>query len=140
MSTETIAYHESFAMYDDHPTGDCGFLCSVCQRPVDVEPCPEHAPTNIPGLTKVECDATPRHHWWYLSTDAYPPPCFQCQAFDLQDKLRPPMPTHWPWRRWKTTHRVVYILARLGIVASGAHWWGEGHEGCTTVRLRLWWR
>jgi hypothetical protein len=37
-------------------------------------------------------------------------------------------------------HILLITIAAIGIVANGAHWLGEGREGCTTVRLRLWWR
>jgi hypothetical protein len=61
------AYVETFAWHEEHPSGMPGFLCSICRRPVDLEPCPDHAPTDVPGWNHGDgcngCMPTGSLHW-----------------------------------------------------------------------------
>ena len=66
MAADTLAYQEQFVLVDDEYTGPAGtaFACNICGTPVDDQPCPDHAPTAVPGLRLVDCDAEPRHLLW----------------------------------------------------------------------------
>jgi hypothetical protein len=77
--TPVVGYYEHVLYAHEHPEGRIGFVCTTCNRPVDDTPCPEHAPTEVPGLVRALCAAVPPHHWWTLAADDHVRPvCPQC--------------------------------------------------------------
>lgn len=100
--TET-AYQELFRCFvpnrpgedpDDHehdPSLPCdwGWLCSHCDRRVDDQPCPEHAPVAVPGLRLVECQAEPRHWLFAHDRDDYGHGCPWCWYEKDAAELKP---------------------------------------------------
>ena len=141
MNETTTAYLETFGCHleteddHDHP-GDCewGFACSACGRRVDDEPCPDHAPADVPGLQLADCDAQPRHpRTWFLATDSYPPPCMYCSCAALQAAHQGCEHSHHrAWRRWKLTHRLAGRLYSLGVVKGYGLAGGGGCNFCLT--------
>lgn len=117
-----------------HPSGMCGFACSVCGLDVNAEPCPAHAITEVPGLRLVECANTPRHWEWVHERDDYGVPCPWCQlaVYWERDRLARQC-RHWPWRRWRSIrHLDRYVLRPLRL-SKGLCWTtGDGHAGCQT--------
>jgi hypothetical protein len=136
---ETVLYREVLAWPEDH-TEHCGFVCSICGAAVDLDPCPDHAPTQVPGLQIVHCEAEPRHWLWMLDSDAYPPPCYRCELDRAYERERLGRQCrHWPWRRWRVlwlAYRWVLEPVRLasGFTVTWSH--GDGHDGCQTWRWR----
>ncbi len=139
MSDTTMAYRESFGCHlegeedHDHP-GDCqwGFACGICGRNVDGEPCPEHAPHDIPGLTLADCDAVPRHpRTWFLASDSDGPPCMYCSYAALAARHDGCEHSHHgAWRRWKVTHWLAGRGYSLGVVRGFSTSWGGGCDYC----------
>lgn len=74
-----------------HSGGDCdwGWICSQCTNRVDEQPCPDHAPTSVPGLRLVECQATPRHWLFVHDRDDYGHGCPWCWADRATAELSP---------------------------------------------------
>lgn len=132
------AYRELFVWDDEHPNHHVGFLCSICGQPVDDRPCPDHAPVNVPGLRLVECSTEPRHWLWVLDCEDYGAPCYRCELNDLYERQRQAEACrHWPWRRWKLTHRAGSLAYQLGVIAGSGTQWGNGCNHCLTgVRWR----
>jgi hypothetical protein len=126
MSDQTITepYFETFVMDDEHPTGGCGFVCSECRHDVTVQPCPDHAPTDVPGLALVECEATPRHWAWVHASDAngYGIPCYRCILSELTAEMhdaeaRRLRRWYLRWQYWKATSVAAGWAYSLGIVS-----------------------
>lgn len=121
------------------------WACSLCgvKLPDDGQGCPEHAPRDIPGLDRVECEATPPHSpMWTLSAESYGNPCPQCMysgiAADLAKANKTDRCYHWPWRRWGVTRWLSGKGYALGVFASGGGTtWGGGHERCLSSLPRL---
>lgn len=120
--TSQSAYLELFILDHENDEGgpDAYFICNICGRGVDNEPCPDHAPLHVPGLQLVECDATPRHpRTWTLASEAYPPTCMSCLYADLQKAHAGCDHTHHGrWRRWSITRRLAGRAYWLGIIGS----------------------
>lgn len=127
-------YTELFVMYDaDDNQVTPHFECSVCDRDVTDEPCPVHAPINVPGLRLADCDATPRHYMWVHQRDDYGFPCPACRIWEQaeQDRLARQC-RHWPWRSWRITSWLSRQAYSLGVLTGGAIAWGDGHDACVT--------
>lgn len=141
MTTTTLPYHELFVLEDEDAFDSRWiFVCNTCRRNVTDQPCPDHAPRDVPGLQRVDCEATPPHPpVWYLAGDGYPPGCPACQYGALADAHDGCEHSHhWAWRRWRITSRAVYWLSRAKIVTSYGWVEGGGCEGCLT-RIRTRW-
>lgn len=132
--TDTLVPHyvETFVMDEDHPTGQCGFICSICRYDVSDGPCPDHAPTDVPGLRLVDCTKEPRHWLWVHDAEDYGCPCYQCLVNEQADRdAEARQCRHWPWRRWKATRWVCGQMYASGIASSGGTLsWGDGHSWC----------
>jgi len=142
------AYQETFHCFvpnrpgedpDDHehdspPPCDYGWRCNQCDARVDTIPCPDHAPTEAPGLVLVECSAEPRHYLFAYDNDGYGTGCPQCWADRLAAKYaRVSLCTHGWWHRWAPTQ---WVIARL---ASSYSWvWGDGCRACMSVYRWRW--
>ncbi len=137
MTTIAEPYNEVFVTDDDHPAGLYAFACNICDRDVGDGPCPDHAPTEFPGLRLVDCAADPPHLVWVYEREDYGCPCFVCMAEEQAKRdAEARQCRHWPWRSWKVTGRVARWLYALGIV-SGTCWsLGDGHDGCVTFYPR----
>ena len=140
-------YREVLVMDDEHPSGRVGFVCAICRRELDSRPCPDHAPVDVPGLTLVDCQATPRHWLWVLASDGndYGLPCWRCEVErsskagyeQAQRRAR-----HWArrWRGWPATRWLVGKASSLGVIAGyclevgtptrveGIFWRGRRHS------------
>jgi len=121
--TLTGPYFETFAMDEDHPTGGVGFICSTCRRDVSTDPCPDHAPVEVPGLALVECEKTPRHWAWVLASDAngYGIPCWQCITEEDSAQRRAAEDArhgHWSrrWRYWPVAQWTARRARSLGVI------------------------
>ena len=140
MAADTLAYQEQFVLVDDEYTGPAGtaFACNICGTPVDDQPCPDHAPTAVPGLRLVDCDAEPRHLLWVHDRDDYGVPCYLCQAIEREEKDRAARQCrHWGWRSWRATWWLSLKLYALGVSTGGSITRGDGHDGCVTFgRMR----
>lgn len=114
-------YFELLLMDDEHPAGVVGHVCNQCGWDVRDGTCPEHAPRDVPGLTLVACDATPRHWLWIIAGDYYDPPCYRCDAIWLRqrDEERRDAP-HRRWRHWYRRtdwwERLLRVGSRLGLL------------------------
>lgn len=129
--TDLGPYRELFVWAEEHPNAHVGFLCSICNRPTDEQPCPDHAPTDVPGLQLVECDATPRHWLWVLDRDDYGAPCFWCERDRYAEReWQADTCRHWPWRRWKLTRRLASWAYQLGVIAGSGTRTGNGCDWC----------
>lgn len=117
------------------------WACNLCG--VEVDPnrgCPTHAPTDVPGLARAECEATPPHSpVWTLDGEhnGYGNPCPQCMynavAADLAKAQRRDRCYHWQWRRWTVTKRAASWAYRLGIISGyGIGCLGDGRNSCVT--------
>jgi hypothetical protein len=108
-------YDEVLLMEGEHPDDITGHVCIMCGRRVDTEPCPDHAPRDVPGLTLLECGADPRHWLWTLAGDYYPPPCWRCEHDRLwqADNDRRDAP-HRRWRHRYARTEVWRWLLRAG--------------------------
>jgi len=130
---------------------DCGtdrpawWVCNLDGREIDPNVgCPDHAPVDVPGLRRAECDSVPPHApVWVTDGDhcGYGVPCPQCMYNKLVDDFRKATKTdrcyHWGWRRWKLTHWLAGRAYTLGICSSGGSTWGNGHDWCMdSPRLR----
>lgn len=135
-------YYETLILDD----GPAWWACNLDGREIDPNTggCPEHAPRNVPGLHRAECEATPPHApVWVLDGDhcGYGVPCPTCIQNDLSQQLAKATRTdrcyHGGWHRWKATGRAVRWLYALGVI-SGSGWsYGGGHDGCVTFRFDL---
>ncbi len=132
MTTLTEPYREEFVTDDDHPAGLYTFACNICQRDVGDVPCPDHAPTEFPGLRLVDCTADPPHLMWVHEREDYGVPCYACIYADRAEReAEARQCRHWPWRRWKLTHKVAGWLHVTGIASSGGgSKWGDGCNWC----------
>jgi hypothetical protein len=110
--------------------------------------CPDHAPRNIPGLYRIDCD-NGHGPMWVADGDhcGYGLPCPRCMyeqtAADLAKATKRDRCRHWAWHRWPATRLAVRWAYRLGVI-SGSTWsWGgglvdgAGCDGCVTFRFDL---
>ncbi|MEU7980513.1 hypothetical protein AB0B63_18515 [Micromonospora sp. NPDC049081] len=135
MDTNTLAYQERFVLTDDENTYPDGtvFACNVCDTPVDDRPCPQHAPTEVPGLRLVDCKAEPRHLLWVHDRDDYGTPCYLCAYIEQAEQERQARQCrHWGWRSWKAIWWLSLKLYALGVSKGGSITRGDGHDGCVT--------
>lgn len=133
MADTLTAYCEEFVTDDEHPAGLYAFACNICDRSVDDGPCPDHAPTDIPGLRLVDCAAEPRHLLWVVDREDYGVPCFLCIAQEKWDLDRLAQQCrHWPWRHWRLTGRLASWASALGVISGYGIHYGQGHLGCRT--------
>lgn len=136
MPETATAYFEMLVMGEaEDGSTVCHFACNICDRNVDDEPCPDHAPTDVPGLTLTECTAEPRHaRVWTLAGDYYDAPCMYCVADDQAKKIAyHERCRHWGWRRTRLAHWAALKAYSLGIAGGGGAEYsgGEyGHHGC----------
>ncbi len=133
MSDLLNVYTELFVMPEDDTLPY--FACSVCDRNVSDEPCPDHAPlTPPPGLRLVDCVATERHLIYVINRDDYGFPCPECQLMPyFEDEAKARQCRHWAWRRTKVWRRLVSTMYVLGVIPGSASSWGNGHDWCVTV-------
>ncbi len=116
------------------------WACNQCG--VEVDPnagCPDHAPRDVPGLARAECDNIPPHApVWTLDGEhnGYGNPCPQCMytavAADLAKARKTDRCYHWPWRRWTATKWAASWAYRLGVISGyglGCNW---GAGPCAT--------
>lgn len=136
--TKAEPYYETLVCGDSvDGLGDWYFACNICARRLDDQPCPDHAPTEVPGLRLVECDANPPHRMWRVDGDQYDPPCMICEAAALQARLDwHERCRHWGWRRWRITHRLAGKAYVLGLIAGH----GTGGRHCKGCLSHLGWR
>jgi len=80
-TTDHEPYFETLAWQEESPWDLIGHVCNVCRRPVGDGPCPDHAPTVVPGLVKIVCDKGV-HHLWTIASDRYDEPCWACLYHD----------------------------------------------------------
>lgn len=129
-------YHETLVCDDDRTW----FGCNRCGRDVTDTPCPDHAPLDVPGLVRAQCEAEPPHGpFFVLASDRYDPPCPTCQYTALRDQLdETKRCRHWPWRRWLVTGRAAGLAYRLGLISAyGVNLGVNGCDGCQVgFRLR----
>jgi hypothetical protein len=133
MDVTTAPYKELFVT--DAGGGLCGYICNQCGRNVDHEPCPEHAPVEVPGLQMVHCDARPRHRrMWVLDFEGIESSCPYCQLNQRDERIAYlERCRHWSWRRSRLTRLLAGWAYALGIVAGYAVGVGGcpyGHHGC----------
>lgn len=140
MSTITEPYKANFTCASTvrNEDGDCihdglcewTWQCSACGRDVSAEPCPEHAPREIPGLRLIECEkGCPRT--WVLDDDGYEPPCPWCardMAIEAHEGCE--HSHHGRWRRWRIVHRALSRLYVLGIVKGWSSCYSAYCRGC----------
>lgn len=133
-------YFETFEWDSETEGSPCGHVCNICGREVNSGPCPEHAPDNVPGLTKLACTATPAHDIWIIAGDYYDPPCWRCLYEETIPKPEPC--AHWGWRRWTVTRRALMLLRRLHLVLGYAYVsGGPDHRGCmVSIKSGISWR
>ncbi|MFI6228577.1 hypothetical protein ACIBCR_14850 [Micromonospora echinospora] len=140
MTNTGTAYQELFVLTDDEYTGPPGtsFACSICGTPVDDRPCPDHAPTQVPGLRLVDCDNEPPHIIFVHDADDYGVPCFQCRLAEYAEQERQARQCrHGGWHSWRITGRLATLAYGLGITSGNAYSYGDGHDGCVTdIRFR----
>jgi hypothetical protein len=153
-----IPYLESFGCHLEtedgcEHDGECswGFRCSICLRPVDDGPCPEHAPLETAGLLLAHCDAAPQHWSWTLAHDGYEGPCWRCEFERLRDTHAGCAHSrHRAWRRWRAAHWLASRACVLGVSSghgtsfsfhcngcmTGFRW---GRSGYVLGKSREWW-
>ena len=94
--------------------------CNVCGCDVGDGPCPEHAPTHVPGLVLVRCEKDPRHNIFIYANEIaeeYPVGCSACYAADLGESvLRLTHVAHRWWRRSRTVRRALSVAYGLGLL------------------------
>ena len=116
--------------------GDCDWdwSCGTCGRSLAGGPCPDHAPVDIPGLMLAECTAEPPHpRTWVLANEWCGAPCMYCAYEALRAEHAPcEHSRHWPWRRWKVTHKALYRLRLAGVVSGGWTGYSEHCNGCVS--------
>lgn len=123
MAQTRIGYRE---VIDEE--GDWRLRCSVCRREVEHH-CPDHAPRDVPGLERIDCDKG--HLMWIPQTDCYPLPCLLCLVNEYAKRERERNACrHWPWRRWKAFRWLVRQAYVLGVIGGSAMSWGNGCDGC----------
>lgn len=94
------------------------FRCSICHSDVYAEPCPDHAPGEVPGLRMAECTATPRHVTYGHLRDDYGLPCPWCQLNAAAERERAYRQCrHWAWRRWSLTRCAMRWAYSLGVIS-----------------------
>ncbi len=131
----------------DHDTDRrAWWACNLCGKEIDSDQgCATHAPRDVPGLARVECDNEPPHApMWTLDGEqnGYGNPCPQCMysrvADDLAKARKEDRCYHWPWRRWRITGWLAMRCYSLGVTSGGGTWtWSDVHDGCRTRLLSL---
>lgn len=131
-------YTELFVM--DGPDGETlpHFECSVCDRDVTDDPCPDHAPlTPPPGLRLVECWSEPKHLIYVINRDDYGHPCPECRLIPhIEADREARQCRHWGWRRTRAVRRLVRWAYSLGVISGSCTSWGDGCDACVTVGRR----
>lgn len=138
--TLASAYRENFGCLlddgDEHGhEGACqlAWMCGTCGRDIGMGHCPDHAPTEIPGLELAVCSADPPHQrtFLYQGDGGYPAPCMYC-AYDAARKAHEGCAHshHRVWHRWKLTHWLAFKGAMAGFVKPGVISWGGGCNSC----------
>lgn len=136
MSALLTSYNEVFTNYDanDNEVG-WHFTCSVCDRDVSDEPCPDHAPlTDLPGLRLVDCTAEPRHHVWVHQREDYGVPCYACLYGEMRQKelAQARCPHHW-WNKTRMWRRWVRFGYSAGFIAGSGMTWDATCDGCCEI-------
>jgi hypothetical protein len=141
--SDTIpAYIETFGCYLETEDGcehdgpcEWGYRCGTCGVGLDDGPCPEHAPTEVPGLMLTDCAAPAQHRrtWVHANDGGYGAPCMDC-AYDAKDEAHRGCAHshHHAWHRWKITHKLAGYGYSLGFVQGHGTSWGGGCNGCMT--------
>ena len=109
---------------------DYRWYCNLCGQETGDGGCPEHAPSSVPGLQLVECEA---HHprTWLLADDGYPPPCPWCMAENASKAHEGcAHARHRRWRRWKATSRALSALYSLGVITGHRVTYDQYCRGC----------
>lgn len=141
-------YYELLILDADRPTR---WVCNL--DGCDIDPsvgCPEHAPRDIPGLHRADCEAQPPHApVWVADGDhcGYGVPCPHCMydgiAADLAKATKRDRCHHWAWHRWSVTRFAVRWAYGLGVISGSAASWGgglvdgQGCDWCVTFRFDL---
>lgn len=139
MSDLLNTYTELFVIEDDSEGQTVvRWECSRCERDVTDESCPDHAPSNPPGLRLVECWSEPKHQLWVINREDYGYGCPECRLIPyIETETAARQCRHRSWRRtrfagWLSTKAYV-----LGILTGGGVAWGDGHDRCHSFgRLR----
>jgi hypothetical protein len=117
------------------------WCCNVCGLDLRNGPCELHTPTDVPGLERVECTASPRHEptWTVANDGRYENCCPWCLLDD--EHARHPVPEpherHGRWRSWRATRRVVRLLEVARVTTGHTFVSGGGCPGCVH---RMGWR
>lgn len=136
------AYREVFVV-DDDDTGQedvYEFRCQPCGRNVDDEPCPDHAPLDVPGLRQVGC-GEPGHRTWTVDRDDYGLPCPWCawrEADQRAADLRVRVDWHGRWRGTRAARWAARWAYRLGVISGYSTGTCDqpGHRWC--IRKMSW--
>lgn len=125
----------------DQRENEIYFVCATCDTDVTWQPCPEHAPVDVPGLVLAECDAAEPHaRTWVLAREnGYGTPCPWCLLADARaahDGCEHAL--HGRWRSWSVTKRVLSLLSRVGAATYAARY-SKDCRGCRT-NIRIGWR
>jgi hypothetical protein len=131
----TSDYFETLINSGIGDESDWHFSCNQCGRRLDDEPCPDHAPVDVPGLRRVVCDKAGHPRMWFLDGDYYDPPCMYCVSAGQAERIAHyERCRHWAWRRMRIFRRAAGYARSLGIVTGYSTSWGggnPGHRGCT---------
>jgi hypothetical protein len=132
------SYTEVFVMDGENGETKPHFECSQCDREVDDEPCPDHAPlTDLPGLRLIECDADPKHYTWVHQRDDYGIPCPWCLLNDqAKQDAEARQCRHLRWRRTRAFRWLAGMAYSLGVISGSCHSKADGCDWCVT----LYWR
>lgn len=125
----------------------CTFVCNQCGEELEsgdggLKPCPTHAPTDVPGLYKIECPKGV-HSLWTVAGDqnSYGAPCLACEwGRAIAERARAERRDgcyHWPWRRWRITRWITTQFYVWGLTSTGGGYsiggatdTRPGHDGC----------
>lgn len=96
------------------------WTCNLCGRDVGEAPCPEHAPTAVPGLTLAYCANNPRHSVFVYATELteeFPLVCIACDNISLaESNLRLCHAAHARWRRSRLVRRLLRLATDLCLI------------------------
>jgi len=96
------------------------WTCNLCGGDVGEAPCPEHAPTAVPGLVLAYCANNPRHNVFvYASelTEEFPVACTACDNIALAEtNLRLTHAAHARWRRSRLVRRLLRLATHLCLI------------------------
>lgn len=133
---------DDFPFDDNHPHNkpcDWGWVCSHCTNRVDDQPCPEHAPKDVPGLRLVECEAGEQRHYLFAhDRDDYGHGCPWCWHERVSAELKPLKEAaerrahRWCW----LLNRCKRMAARLRLVRIYSY---GGSSACWHVSVKRRW-